>query len=136
MPLKNVKPRYIINLHNLLDELNITAAELTKRTGVTRPTIDNMLDGGDFKITTLEAVSDALGVSMPSLFKGNTGTHYIANAYQNGHAESGCLNFGMSAMERGLLQQRIKDLEKLVSSKESEIENQKTIIELLKSGKD
>lgn len=51
-----------------MSELNITKAKLIKNSGLTRVTIDKILNGGEINVKTLEALAQGLGVKVGFFF--------------------------------------------------------------------
>ena len=58
----------IKKLSSLIDGKKTTKASLIKKTGISRPTLDSILDGKDFKVSNLEKIADALCVSVGYFF--------------------------------------------------------------------
>lgn len=48
-------------------------ADLLRKTGITRPTLESILNGGDFKVSNLEKISDALNVKVGYFFDEEVG---------------------------------------------------------------
>ena len=72
----NMKEYYKKNLTHddlcvkqLLKAKGMTIAELAERIGMAREALSRVLSGGNPKYSTLAAVAEALGVSVPELFK-------------------------------------------------------------------
>lgn len=55
-------------LENLIDGKKITKAYIIRKTGITRPTLDYILEGKDFKVSNLEKIADALKVPVGYFF--------------------------------------------------------------------
>ena len=58
----------IRKLNALIDGKKITKASVIKKTGISRPALDSILDGNDFKVSNLEKIADALCVSVGYFF--------------------------------------------------------------------
>lgn len=58
----------IRKLNNLIDGKKITKASIIKKTGISRPALDSILDGNDFKVSNLEKIASALCVSVGYFF--------------------------------------------------------------------
>lgn len=58
----------VSKLHGLIDGKNITKAYILKETGITRPTLDFILEGKDFKVSNLEKIAKALKVPVGYFF--------------------------------------------------------------------
>lgn len=52
----------------LIDGKKITKAYVLKKTGLTRPTLDGILEGKDFKVSNLEKLATALNVNVGYFF--------------------------------------------------------------------
>lgn len=57
----------INKLQKLVNEAKLNKIALCARSGISRTTLDNILAGSDLKVSTLESLSAALGVS-PAVF--------------------------------------------------------------------
>lgn len=55
-------------LRKLIDGKKITKASVIKKTGISRPALDSILDGNDFKVSNLEKIANALCVSVGYFF--------------------------------------------------------------------
>lgn len=51
----------------MMDSRKVSKIAILKASGITRPTLENALSGGDMRVSTLESLSAALGVS-PAVF--------------------------------------------------------------------
>lgn len=58
----------ISKLHKLIDGKTVTKSYILKKTGLTRPTLDSILDGNDFKVSNLEKIAAALNVKVGYFF--------------------------------------------------------------------
>ena len=52
----------------LIDGKKTTKASVIKKTGISRPALDSILDGNDFKVSNLEKIANALCVSVGYFF--------------------------------------------------------------------
>jgi len=64
------------NLHRLMNEKNITEAELARRTNIPQPTLHKILSGktSDPRASTLRSLADFFGVTIDALLTGNIST--------------------------------------------------------------
>lgn len=58
----------IRKLQRLVEESPLNKVQIAEKSGLTRVTLDNALQGADVKVSTVEALSKVLGVSTASLF--------------------------------------------------------------------
>lgn len=58
----------IRKLQRLVEENPLNKVQIAEKSGLTRVTLDNALQGADVKVSTVEALSKVLGVSTASLF--------------------------------------------------------------------
>lgn len=58
----------INKLNNLIDGKKTTKASIIKKTGISRPALDSILEGNDFKVSNLEKIARALCVSVGYFF--------------------------------------------------------------------
>ena len=58
----------ISKLESLIDGKKMTKAKLIKATGISRPALDSILSGNDFKVSNLEKIVRALDVKIGFLF--------------------------------------------------------------------
>lgn len=59
----------ISKLQKLVSECKLTKVQIAEKCGFTRVTLDNVLQGADVKISTIEALAKVLGISVASLFE-------------------------------------------------------------------
>ena len=62
----------VSKLNALIDGKKITKASIVKKTGISRPALDSILDGNDFKVSNLEKIARALGVLVGYFFDEDT----------------------------------------------------------------
>jgi len=69
-----------LNLRRLIDEKNITEAELARRTHIPQPTLHKILSGktSDPRASTLKSLADFFGVTIDALLTGNISTSATA----------------------------------------------------------
>lgn len=117
----------INKLQQLVKECGKSKVQIAKLSGITRVTLDNALQGGDVRISIVEALAKTLGVSVGYLFD-EAGNNATAN---NGSiAFSGDNNHGnIVAVQDQMLQERIKHLEKLLEEKERLIKVYEKMVE-------
>ena len=60
-------------LNKLVNESKLGKAQIAEHAQISRTTLDNALNGADIKISTIESLSNVLGVS-PSIFFGGDST--------------------------------------------------------------
>lgn len=58
----------IKKLNSLIDGKKITKASVVRQTGISRPTLDSILEGNDFKVSNLEKICQALCVRVGYFF--------------------------------------------------------------------
>ena len=58
----------INKLIKLIDGKKTTKASIIKKTGISRPALDSILEGNDFKVSNLEKIASALCVSVGYFF--------------------------------------------------------------------
>ena len=58
----------ISKLQRLISESGLNKVQLAEKCGFTRVTLDNLISGGDAKISTVESLAKVLGVSVGCLF--------------------------------------------------------------------
>lgn len=58
----------INKLNKLIDGKKTTKASIIKKTGISRPALDSILEGNDFKVSNLEKIASALCVSVGYFF--------------------------------------------------------------------
>ncbi|MDE6330070.1 MAG: helix-turn-helix domain-containing protein [Muribaculaceae bacterium] len=121
----------------LIERKYETKSEFVIDAQISRPTLDKILQGGDFKITTLEKMAEALEVPVGYFFddqttinlrKAGRDYHEHNDVYSGSQVSHGV---GCDGSDTGTviesLQQKIKDLESRLADKD-------LIIELLKKG--
>lgn len=56
-------------LNSLIDGKKTTKSMVVRKTGISRPTLDSILGGNDFKVSNLEKIAKALNVSVSTFFE-------------------------------------------------------------------
>ena len=63
-------------LKKLIDGKKVTKAKVIRETGISRPALDAILDGNDFKVTNLEKIAECLSVNVGYFFDEESIEHY------------------------------------------------------------
>jgi transcriptional regulator with XRE-family HTH domain len=116
----------VSKLNALIDGKKITKASIVKKTGISRPALDSILDGNDFKVSNLEKIARALGVLVGYFFDEDTtevrqaGRDYVERGKieHKGPEYNGC-----SSVEA--------DLRDQIAQLKSQLEDKERIIRLL-----
>lgn len=125
--LNYVKNMDISKLSDLIDGKKITKAMIIKATGISRPALDAILEGNDFKVSNLEKIAKALNVKVGYFFDEeiaikNAGRDFV----ESGKIEhKGTEYNGGSAVEA--------DLRDQIATLKSQLEDKNKIIKLLES---
>lgn len=69
-------------LQRLVAESNLTKVQIAEKCGFTRVTLDNVLQGADVKISTLEALAKVLSVTPSVFFEGEDNTIVSIEEYK------------------------------------------------------
>ena len=103
-------------------------AKVIRESCLTRPTLDKIMAGGDFKVSTLEKVADALGISVSYLF--DEDPHIVTTT---GDFSPGSVG-GNATVNIGdaVLAERVKSLEALLTEKDERIADLKERIDELR----
>ena len=72
----------INKLRSLVADSKLNKVQLAEKCGFTRVTLDNVLQGGDAKISTIETLARVLGVSVASLFDDSVSNDDMIKKYQ------------------------------------------------------
>lgn len=114
-------------LNDLLTDNKISKADIVKGADISRPALDSILSGGDFKVSTLEKIAKFLKVHVGYFFD-PVSEDYTATGTQ-----------GVAARHIEKLEQYSGDTsetqKQLTETQAQLIEAQKLIIDLLSSGK-
>lgn len=73
----------INKLSELLKSSGKTKSQIASDSGITRVTLDNALSGGDIRVSVLEAIASALGVSAGVFFAPTEKTSPACSAHHN-----------------------------------------------------
>lgn len=120
----------VSKLNALIDGKKITKASIVKKTGISRPALDSILDGNDFKVSNLEKIARALGVLVGYFFDEDTtevrqaGRDYVERGKieHKGPEYNGC-----SSVEA--------DLRDQIAQLKSQLEDKERIIKLMEDRK-
>lgn len=120
-------------LRMLIDGKKITKAYVIKKTGISRPALDSILDGNDFKVSNLEKIADALNVSVGFFFDD---TPHKTEVHTEGDYSPASDTGNVSVVVGdAVLAERVKSLEALVAEKDQRINELKERINELKEKK-
>lgn len=109
----------IIKLQQLIKDSGKSKVEIAKLSGITRVTLDNALQGGDIRISIVEALAKTLKVKVGYLFDEDETENNTATANNGSIAFAGNNNYGnIGCRSDEMLQERIKHLEDLLAEKE------------------
>lgn len=120
----------VSKLNALIDGKKITKASIVKKTGISRPALDSILDGNDFKVSNLEKIARALGVLVGYFFdEDTTEVRQAARDYvERGKIEhKGPEYNGCSSVEA--------DLRDQIAQLKSQLEDKERIIKLMEDRK-
>jgi transcriptional regulator with XRE-family HTH domain len=109
-----------------METMKLTKSELCKRTGISRPTLDSLLEGCDVKMRTIEAIAQALNVSVGFLFdeeQYNSITNNDKANYRKRDSSSTHTTEDLST-----LMEKIELLEKLLAEKDNVISEKERLI--------
>jgi len=119
----------ISKLNNLIDGKKITKASIVRRAGISRPALDAILDGRDFKVSNLEKIASALSVSVGYFFDDTLSSSVHTEGDYSPASDSGNVSV---VVGDAVLAERVKALEALVKEKNARIDELKERIEELK----
>ena len=118
-------------LESLIDGKKFTKAKVVKATGISRPALDSILAGNDFKVSNLEKLAHALNIKIGFLFDEDEHMKEIQTEGNNSPAsDSGDVSV---VIGDAVLAERVKSLESLVAEKNERISELKERIQELKS---
>lgn len=127
----------INKLQGLIDGKKMTKAKVIKATGISRPALDAILEGNDFKVSNLEKIANALNVKVGYFFDEEIAIRTAGRDYveQGEIVHNGAENNGEGTLVVGdaVLAERVKSLETLIAEKDARIDELKERIEELKS---
>lgn len=103
-------------LEQLIKDSGKSKVQIAKSSGITRVTLDNALQGGDIRISIVEALARTLGVRVGYLFDDEP----TGNAIAQGQSSIAAINSAVNVEDdkSKLLQERIEHLEALLAEKE------------------
>lgn len=117
-------------LNTLIDGKKITKAQVCRCTGLSRTALDSILSGGDFKVSNLEKLADALKVKISYFFDEEevtqireAGRDYV----ETGNIEHKGVEYNGSAYEA--------DLREQIAQLKSQLADKDKIIKLMESNK-
>ena len=129
--LKIVMPLNISRLQKLIDEGRFRKADIIASSGISKGTLENVLKGLDPKVSTLQAIATAIGVSITYFFD------------EGGEIE--VRNAGRDYVERGKIEHRgteyngsgtvESDLREQIAQLKSQLEDKERIIKLMEDRK-
>lgn len=138
LPLYHLHAFAMINIHKIQDritELDLTKKQLVENSGLTRVTLDKILDGGEINVKSLEKLANGLGVNVGFFFDDNIadrGKQQIGD-YNNRHASH---DYGVNVEEHDeLIRLRIENkfIKESIAEKDERISELKERIEELKA---
>lgn len=129
-------------LKQAIKDSKISRKEIALLADVTPKTIDNILAGGDPKVSTIEAIATAIGVNVKDLFGSSETTVLIGDGSQlnqkgshhNKNISSSC-NAEVLEIEVKMLKEKIVDKEERLREKDERIKELKERIDELKERK-
>ena len=111
----------IKKLDKLIDGKKITKAFLIRKAGITRPTLDAILEGKDFKVSNLERIASALKVPVGYFFDEKEPAPTIVEAVDHSVAATGSIS-DVKIVDYKELESKVKYLQDLISEKDKRIE--------------
>ena len=110
----------ISKLNEIVVDSKLNKVQLAKMCNITRATLDNALNGSDIKISTLESLAKALGVSAGIFFDEDNGVTAVNSAVAtgNGTANNSVNITTAPSGDSAVLAERVRSLEALVAEKE------------------
>ena len=104
-------------LQQLVKDSGKSKVQIAKQSGITRVTLDNALQGGDVRVSIVEALAKTLGVSVGYLFD-ETNNSATANGVGSVAVNGNNNNNVVAGGETALLQEKINHLEEMLAEKE------------------
>lgn len=106
----------ISKLQQLVKDCGKSKVQIAKMSGITRVTLDNALQGGDVRVSIVEALARTLGVNVGYLFDDEQKGH---NAIASGKGSIAAISSDVKVeKENTLLQEKVKHLEEMLKEKE------------------
>ena len=122
----------IKKLDKLIDGKKITKAFLIRKAGITRPTLDAILEGKDFKVSNLERIASALKVPVGYFFDETITVPTVVEAVDHSVAANGSIS-DVKIGDYKELESKVKYLEDLISEKDKRIQLQEKLISRLEN---
>lgn len=110
-------------LQKLLEESKLGKARIAEMAGISRTTLDNAINGADIKISTLENLSNVLGICTSVLFNEDTTCGSAVNV-------SGTINGGQNVTNYSC-ENEVRTLRALLAEKERIIAEKERTIQIL-----
>lgn len=112
-------------LQTAMSECNLTKKQLCSATGIARTTLDAVLNGGDAKISTIEAIASKLHLHIGFLFDEETEVRLAGRDYvERGKIEHHGAEYNAVAE---------RDLRDQIAQLKSQLEDKERIIKLLEA---
>lgn len=103
-------------LQQLVKNSGKSKVQIAKLSGITRVTLDNALQGGDVRVSIVEAIAKTLGVRVGYLFDDGV---VEQNAITQGNSSIAAINGDVTVGEDcSVLQERVRHLEEMLAEKE------------------
>lgn len=118
------------NLNSILESRGLTISDVTRISGMTRPTVKKLVDGDDSYLSKMAHLCDCLDISMSEAY----GKSYI-HQENHGHDNSKTTMIGIQHENFGSLMQRVRDLEDIIKSKDELLDVQRKLLKLYETDK-
>lgn len=102
-------------LNKLIESSRLNKSQLAARCGISRTTLENLLNGADAKISTVEALARALCVKIQDLYDDDVTMYQSAVA--SGDNSIAAINSKVETAN-AVLAERVKYLERILDEKE------------------
>jgi len=123
----------ISKLKKLMEDSGLSKQSIAENCSISRPTLDNLLNGSDSKISTIESLSaffkQPIGYFFDESVKQTSGDNSVLVAGDN----DGKLNVGATELENVKLEN--KHLKEMIAEKDKLIEEKERLINVLMKGK-
>lgn len=109
-------------LNKLVEKSKLNKYQIAEKAGISRTTLDNALNGADIKVSTIEKLSNVLGV-LPAIFFDEPSAGVTVSGHHNQVNASGAtgnINADES-VDSAVLRERVSALQKLLAEKERTI---------------
>ncbi len=107
----------INKLIKLVEASELNKSQIASRCGISRTTLDNFLNGADVKLSTVEALTNVLGIHIHELYDENIPS---AKAIANGKHFIAAVNSEVNGNKA--LEEKVQLLEQLLNEKERTIQ--------------